>query len=436
MDDFDIVEKKRASTENGKGKSLNFRALYSTNHVIDIDEAKKMAMEATSLFEGDGSLKTAKLRKIEEIRIMEIENEGGTLRSSKVEEFSIPDTLAYLFNFADRTGYVIICADDRIDCPILAFSSEGTLGDETDNPGMAYALEAMENYLVQSILNFEENKDAMLAEADVQLQESLSNLKSTKSGTFKVNLNEKVDPLIYTKWGQRDPYNKYTPMCDEYSHTPAGCVAVATAQVMAYYEYPNSLDGYSFNWSGIKTSPFGRNVSGTHKISIAKLMRSIGDHIGINYTCESSGANTSNAVSWLKTLGYQTTSFDYSWEKVKSYLDSKNPILMRGCNKKTAKKKKFLGITIKKTTTYSEGHAWIVDGYKTTTIKNYSYTRDANTGKQTGKLISTTYSNSFLRMNWGWEGKSDDVYYTAGCFAPENSSYNFQYKQELFVARR
>ena len=55
------------------------------------------------------------------------------------------------------------------------------------------------------------------------------------------------------------------------------------------------------------------------------------------------------------------------------------------------------------TISYSEGHAWIIDGYKTTTTKNYSYITDAASSGQVNKLISITNSISYLHMNWGWE---------------------------------
>lgn len=423
-----------AQKEQKEESSLNFRALFSSFHTIGVEEAKELALDASSLFAGDGAgLKSGKARTIGEVRALR--SEETTLRSGSGDEVAIPDTLAYVCNFADSAGFAVICADDRVGCPILAYVGEGSLGDEVDNPGLAMVLSNMEDYLIGSIRQFEAEKDSLRQKAEVQLQDDTTCLKRVYTGKYDLISNESVAPLIYTKWSQDAPFNDYVPICSGTEHMPAGCVAIATAQVMAYYEYPKSLDGYSFSWGGMKASPYGDEVSAQNQASLARLVQLIGSHVGMNYGCDGSGAKTSTAVSWLGTLGYQTTSSGYSWEFAKAFLDVRVPLIMRGCNKKTVTKKKILGITVKTTTTYSDGHAWVVDGYKTTTVKNYSYTVNTDTDVTTTKLLSTSYSNSFLSINWGWGGISDQ-YYAAGCFAPVNSSYNFQYSQELFVARR
>ena len=426
--------------ERKEEPSLNYRALFSTHHTIGEDEAKELALDASSLFSMDGNaLRSGRMRQICDVRVLH--SEESTLRSGSGEEIPVPDTLAYVCNFADSAGFAIICADDRVGCPILAYVGEGTLGDELDNPGLAIVLSNMEDYLIGSIHQFESEKDSLRQEAEAQLRDDTACLKRVYTGKYDLISEESVAPLIYTKWDQwPSPYNMYMPYyASTDSHAPAGCVAVATAQIMAYYEYPKSLDGYTFNWKGMKASPSAKvedgNVTTQNKILIARLMQSIGNHVGIDYGFNESSAYTATAVSWLGLLGYQTASSGYSWEFAKSFLDEKVPLIMRGCNKKTVKKKKILGITVKTTPIYSDGHAWIVDGYKTTTIKKYSYTVDSDKDVTTTRYLSTSYSNSFLSINWGW-GILSDEYYAAGCFAPSNSNYNYQYDQELFVVRR
>ena len=53
---------------------------------------------------------------------------------------------------------------------------------------------------------------------------------------YSHTVNEQIGPLMQTTWGQGSPYNSFTP-----SNTPTGCVAVATAQIMRYHEWPNNL---------------------------------------------------------------------------------------------------------------------------------------------------------------------------------------------------
>lgn len=52
-------------------------------------------------------------------------------------------------------------------------------------------------------------------------------------------IKRKVEPLLTCKWSQYDPFNKYTPLSNG-QHTPTGCVATATAQVMFYNKWPKN----------------------------------------------------------------------------------------------------------------------------------------------------------------------------------------------------
>lgn len=429
--DDNVEEAQSFNQEQKDENTMNFKALYSEHHTIGEEEAAELALDASPLFDDGNALKSGKIRRICETRVLG--SEENTLRSGSGNVVEMPDTLAYLFNFADSSGYAIICADDRVGSPILAYTSSGTIGKEIDNPSLAMILDNIEEYLLQSIIDFEEQKDSLRRLADLQLQEQNECLKSTFTGKFKLYTNENVNELLHTQWGQGSPYNTYTPLCSDGYHTPTGCVAVATAQIMAYYEFPKSLDGYSFNWTGMKETEKADGLSLSHKNSVARLMQLIGSHVNMKYDCNGSGAQTSDAVSWLHSLGYQTSSSDYSWTTAKKALDTKTPIIMNGSNKKTVTRKKILGITVKTTTHYSEGHAWVVDGYKTITIQDYSYVADTETGKTTNKLLSTSYSDSYLHVNWGWNGGDND-YFVAGCFNP--TGYNFQYKQKMHIVRR
>ncbi|MBR5695521.1 MAG: hypothetical protein IKX43_04720 [Paludibacteraceae bacterium] len=103
--------------EQKEEPSLNYRALFSTHHTIGEEEAKELALDASSLFSGDSSgLKSGKVRQICDVRVLH--SEETTLRSGSGEEVHVPDTLAYVCNFADSAGFAIICADDRVGCPI------------------------------------------------------------------------------------------------------------------------------------------------------------------------------------------------------------------------------------------------------------------------------------------------------------------------------
>ncbi len=421
--------------EQKEEPSLNYKALFSSNHTMGMDEARELALDAASLFAGEGNgLKSRRARQIEEVRVLR--SDETTLRSGSGEVVAIPDTLAYVCNFADSAGFAIICADDRVGCPILAYVGEGTLGDEVDNPGLAMVLSNMEDYLIGSIRQFEAEKDSLRQKAEVQLKDDTVALRRIYTGKYDLISEESVAPLIYTKWHQEEPYNNYVPVCPSGGHMLAGCVAIATAQILAYYEYPQIIEGYSFDWTGMKASPYADEVevSARNRNSISRLVQVVGMRVGMKYGCEGSGANPIDALNWLKLYGYKAYVPDYTWGNIKSSLDARAPVMMSGCRIKTEKKKKFLGITIKTAVEYSGGHTWLVDGYKTTTIKNYSYSVNTDTDVTALRLLSTSYSNTLLRINWGWGGDHDDEYYALGCFSPDDR--NYQYIQKIYIIRR
>ncbi|MCR5498451.1 MAG: C10 family peptidase [Paludibacteraceae bacterium] len=419
-------------SQEKKEQPLNYRALFSTHHTIGVEEAKEIALDASSLFDGGTSgLKVGKVREIGEIRVLQ--SEETTLRSGSGKEVVIPDTLAYLFNFADSTGYAIICADDRVGCPVLAFVSDGTLGEMVDNPGQAIVLANMEDYLINSIREFEETKDSLRQVAETRFGGDTVALRSAAAApVYSFTTTESVSPLISTRWNQSpSPYNDYMPVCSSTGQKMyAGCTITAAAQVMAYYQYPAAIDGWAFNWPGMKSNPDGASVTNSYdRSSIGALMYFIGQHVGADYSCSGTGASPDKVLTWLRnSYGYQTATFDYSWGNVKAYLDARFPLMMKGFNKRI--RKKFLGITY--STTYDEGHTWVIDGYVTTTVNNYSAT--VVNGTITGyTYLSSDYYNSYLHINWGWGGDSDQ-YYAAGCFAPVNQNYNFYYNQKVYVA--
>ena len=199
-DDVEEVRNESSSPqqEQKEKPSLNYKALFSSNHTMGMDEARELALDAASLFAGEGDgLKSGRARQIEEVRVLR--SDETTLRSGSGEVVAIPDTLAYVCNFADSAGFAIICADDRVGCPILAYVGEGTLGDEVENPGLAMVLANMEDYLIGSIQKFETEKDSLLQVAETQLQGDTTCLRRTYTGKYDLVSEESVAPLINTK---------------------------------------------------------------------------------------------------------------------------------------------------------------------------------------------------------------------------------------------
>ena len=70
-----------------------------------------------------------------------------------------------------------------------------------------------------------------------------------------------------TKWNQWTPYNNYAPALKIYGgeKAPAGCVAIAMAQIMNYHKYPASAQftGY-YRQEGVSNEAYQGNVNSTY----------------------------------------------------------------------------------------------------------------------------------------------------------------------------
>jgi hypothetical protein len=300
VEENDVVDSVKQEAVEG----LNLRALYSEKHVIPVSEASEIALKAPEMFAGE-STRTKDLipRTIESIGVYGRTN--SSLRSANASE----DTLVYVFNYEDNRGFAIVAADDRIPTQILAYVDEGVLENEVENPGLQFALEQMQNYVESSIDNFERSKDSLLKVAEENsfvVEAKTSETRAVYTGTSYIYLSEAtVGPLIKVTWAQEDPYNMYvTKNCtpDKFNggKAPTGCVATATAQVMSYWQYPTKVNNYVMDWNDMcsKSTPETYN----QKSNIARLMREIGFEVDMNYGCDGSGAETSDAYKWLGKL--------------------------------------------------------------------------------------------------------------------------------------
>jgi hypothetical protein len=447
----DVEEARNESSspqqEQKEEPSLNYKALFSSNHTMGMDEARELALDAASLFAGEGNgLKSGRARQIEEVRVLH--SDETTLRSGSGEVVAIPDTLAYVCNFADSAGFAIICADDRVGCPILACVDNGTLGEDTDNPGLAIFLDNAQVFMRNSIMKFEMEKDSLLevAKREIEEKDSLprNELRRVYAGTYTLLRGvEEVKPLLKTTWGQGVfPYNASTPKCVCHGkQTKAGCWATAIAQVMAYYRYPKEVSdclphspSFEMDWEEMTASADANDVKYSSQCMISVLLYFIGRNIDMDYGCDGSSAKPRKAMSYLKKIGYSgCDTKDYSFSAVKTQLDNRRPVLMTG------ERKKVLFVTYK-------GHAWVVDGYSAASVEYYYYTLDTNTGRTSNRRFSSGYENSLFHINWGWMG-SNNGYFAAGCFncsnsekfdrnTDNNNSYNYQYDLEIHPAWR
>lgn len=321
------------------------------------------------------------------------------------------DTLMYAINFADEKGFALLAADKRTE-PILAIIEEGSFDEknlqEGKDNGFLLFLERAIGMMCEDILNYDENI-------------------STKAlVTNGYTITSQYGPLLHTKWNQGGVYGRYCP------NGVGGCVAIAVAQILSYYQTPNNVN-WSYNGTGGSAtlhweqiiadcdSHNGRLTSSdcaTSGNEVAHLIRYLGAAMNADYSDpEETGIARNKPIKWFNDWSTLTATnlSDYNQSLVMSAIRNRRPVYARG----NAGRIRFLGITW----SYTEGHAWVYDGVI--------------------RATKNGIGSDFIHCNWGWNG-SKNGYYLGNVFdttigatiyddsepqtGPEcNFQYNLQY---------
>ena len=192
-------------------------------------------------------------------------------------------------------------------------------------------------------------------------------------------IKRKVEPLLTCKWSQYDPFNKYTPLSNG-QHTPTGCVATATAQVMFYNKWPkNRPQDYiastgddakksaTYWWDEMKNTTNEMRTEQSRQ-AVGVLMYDIGKAVHMRYYIKGSDSNLQRACNALRdkfdyTVRYLDKNFlpanDFLNEVMQEISDG-YPVLVVG-----------------------GPHAFVYDGYD---------------------------EQGLIHTNWGWEGENDGYF--------------------------
>lgn len=248
-------------------------------------------------------------------------------------------------------------------------------------------------------------------------------------GYKNVYKNEQVGPLLSTQWYQSAPFNN---LCGGY---PAGCGAIAVAQVLKYYQYPQSFswNGYAFNWSNIPVYP----QSGSDQ---AALVRLVGSAVNTHYASSGSWATPSAMESGIRLLGYNVSRADHnlnSYETVENQLfNYRRPVIMGGNadNVPLPGPLNYIG----------NSHYWVCDGANRITTGQMLYftewqpngngvfTTGWYTMNSPGVLGGIGYL--YFHMNWGWGPNSCDGWFAFNSVNSGNG--NFKYARQNFYITR
>ena len=179
---------------------------------------------------------------------MEAVSDGGSARRTISGRYSMSFSdatksgdeapVVHVFNFEGESGFAIMSGDKRI-TPLLAYTFKGSLeaGDSIDNPGLAIYMSKLNNYISGLTLD------------------TLGSGQVIDPGGLiygDVDVTEMVSGYCPVKWNQFYPYNYLCPV-DSASGRKCltGCTATAVAQLMACYRYPESYNGYIFDWDSM-----------------------------------------------------------------------------------------------------------------------------------------------------------------------------------------
>lgn len=215
-----------------------------------------------------------------------------------------------------------------------------------------------------------------LKEYERVVKEVRSNAATT---TPQRPIKRKVEPLLTCKWSQYDPFNKYTPLSNG-QHTPTGCVATATAQVMFYNKWPkNRPQDYiastgddakksaTYWWDEMKNTTNEMRTEHSRQ-AVGVLMYDIGKAVNMRYYYRGSDSNLQYACNALRdkfdyTVRYLDKNFlpanDFLNEVMQEISDG-YPVLVVG-----------------------GPHAFVYDGYD---------------------------EQGLIHTNWGWGGENDGYF--------------------------
>ena len=314
-------------------------------HKQSLNEAIDRAEAILNLNE-DG--KTRSLRTIKSV---------DYIASNKGTRGESADTLLYLVNYEDNSGFILMPTDDRT-LPVFAYSYDSNLT----------ADDIKENEVLQNYMDGVKNEVSSF----IQVPDSLT---TDIDLTFKfLNRTKRIYPKIaeyQSKINQADQYNLFCPTIDG-QRTPAGCGPVALEILLSFFQYPTTIEGVELPWSLM-------NI-GDADTKIAKLLYILGskDYMNVTYTTGGTSNYTSIVPKTLKKLGYENAKYvDFTVNEAEEYL-AKHPLYINIFNPE-------LG-----------GHAFVMDG-----MDKYFNTLSPATNPQ---------YVSYFHFIWGLSGNGNGYY--------------------------
>jgi hypothetical protein len=286
----------------------------------------------------------------------------------------------------EHSGWILLSADYR-DTPVIGYSENGNWNQQSE----------MSAFMLNDDFEFTES-DALISGKSNPLWDQIIH-KQFNPGVSTLRFTYPLSTgLVQSHWGQSinnsgtctPAFNAFAPDASQNevgcfglntdgcncSRKPVGCGAVAMAQVMRFWEFPNKSTVRPYDWDLMPHTMLSSTAQNQSE-AIARLLRDCGDKAGTTYCCQGSYTTTNSLVDALinafKFQGAEKKSRsnwgNAGWEAlIRAEIDAGRPVIYRGDEADLD----------------SDKHIFIVDGYRTGPLE--------------------------FHVNWGWRGGSDGFF--------------------------
>jgi len=346
---FGGISRKFFNETNGIALSAVLLLFFSCNEENPISNELESGLVKEYAFINPDDTLNISLCEAEDIASLFMDELGGidnTFKSagahhSSSKTFVIPDDnlepAVYAINL-DPDGFCIVAATKKIET-ILAYSDQGKF--DPDNLPIGVA-----DWLGEKIEVIQEVRNDAVITTTKNTKYYLKPVKDRDlgEGGFETTSIKTYGPLLKTTWGQSYPYNHFCPAgCpgNDKERKLAGCVPVATAQIIRYWEpfFAYKLTLYSWNKMPNKGYNYSEEYvrSNDGYLSMARLIHDVGLDLNVKYGCESSPAKTEDIPNVL--IGeyefacggyYQELSNEEAIIKITNDIKKKRPVIMNG----------------------------------------------------------------------------------------------------------
>ncbi len=299
---------------------------------------------------------------------------------------SAGENLIYLFQINENGGYILVSGDDEA-TPVLGYSLK-------NNPDVSKMPDNFRKWIegYKSQIRFARSNPEP---ASREIENQWERLVSGKSGDATKSTTA-IGPLLATQWDQSPYFNDLCPYdAESNENSVTGCVATAMAQIMKYWNYPETGNGFhSYNHSsfGTLSANFGNttydwesmtNTVNSENMAVATLMFHCGVSVEMDYSANGSGAYVISDESPVEHCS------EYAFKEYFGYDNSLKGVLrddsyatddwiqMLKTELESGRPIEYVGYGT------GGGHAFVCDGFD---------------------------ANDFFHFNWGWGGYYDGFF--------------------------